>query len=57
MYVYPRSIKCISYTQHKQNYISLIMSKIRTFQSNIFSSECIDNYFDTWPIFNIYLKN
>ena len=27
------------------------------YQSNIFSSGCIDKYFDIWPIFNIYFKN
>ena len=34
-----------AYTQHKQSYISLVMSKISMFQRNIFSSVCIDEYF------------
>ena len=29
---------------HKQSYISLIMSKITMFQSDAFSSVCIDEY-------------
>ena len=44
--LYTRKLEALpsAYTQHKQSYISLIKSKITMFQSNIFSSGCIDKY-------------
>ena len=44
--LYTRKLEALpfAYTQHKQSYISLIMSKITMFQSHINSSGCIEKY-------------
>ena len=57
--LYTRKLEALppAYTQHKHNYISLLMSKITMFQSNILAVGTLISIFHTSLIFNIYLKH